>query len=66
MPRKRKAGRPKNPPGVGLTAQSTLYLPRSLDQAVRKDAAGRYETRSQWFRNAIVAHLKRHGAMPEG
>ena len=39
-------------------------LPRDLHAAIHKDAAARYQTFSQWMRDAALAQLKRRGALP--
>lgn len=40
-------------------------LPRGLHAAIHKDAAARYQTFTQWIRDAAVSQLKRRGALPK-
>ena len=44
---------------------SGFTLPRELHAAIHKDAAARFQTFSQWIRDAAVWQLKRRGALPK-
>lgn len=42
-----------------------LSMPAQVAKAVRRDAAARYATLSEWFRDIAIPVLQRRGALPK-